>query len=76
MEELEEYGKRHPSTVGVKNSHPYAIREESSAPDTTHAKRKPRGQHGHRGHYRKIPGITERIKVHADQFTCPECPPS
>ena len=72
-EELEEYRKRHPSTVGVKNNQPYAIREESPMPDVTQAKRKPGGQPGHTGHHRKIPGITERIRVHADQFTCPEC---
>ncbi len=38
-----------------------------------HSGKKPGAQSGHRGHYRKIPRITERIKIKADQFTCPEC---
>ena len=71
-EELDEYRKRHPSTVGIKNGKPYAIRE-SSAVDNTQEKRKQGAQKGHMGHSRPIPYITERIRVRATDFACPEC---
>ena len=73
--ELEEYKKRHPSSIGIKNGKAYDIRPEmdhqESSPDS--ARKKPGAQPGHRGHARKLPSITDRIEIHADRFQCPEC---
>ena len=72
-EEFDEYRKRHPSTVGLKNSKPYAIREESAPPDGGTSRRKRGAQEGHKGHFREIPKITEHVRVKASAFTCPGC---
>lgn len=82
-EEFNEYKKRHPSTVGVKNSKTYAIKEEKAEepqagfqsvqiPESKPV-RKQGAQQGHRGHYRSIPAITKRIIVKASEITCPKC---
>ena len=71
--DFDEYKKRHPSTVGVKNSKPYAITKESVPPDDSIPKKKPGAQKGHKGHFRKIPQITEHVSVSASDFTCPSC---
>ncbi|EQD61669.1 transposase-like protein, partial [mine drainage metagenome] len=74
-EELEEYRKRHPATVGVKNGKTYDVRPENAATGTAEGtkKRKQGAQPGHKGHFRKTPKITDRIAIHAKQFQCPEC---
>ena len=51
-EEFDEYRKRHPSTVGVKYSKPYAIREGSAPPDGGTSRRKRGAREGHKGHFR------------------------
>jgi len=73
--ELEEYRKRHPATVGVKNGKSYEIREQSVTVSESPGgeKRKPGAQMGHKGHFRRTPKITERVHVKQDAFTCPEC---
>ena len=70
-EQIDEYGKRHPSTVGIKNGKVYEIREEYLQRGAS--TRNPGAQPGHRGHFRKIPQITERITLRAGEFTCPIC---
>ena len=62
-EQLDEYRKRHPSTVGVKNGKPYVIMNQEVS--KSKSERKPGAQKYHRGHFRPIPHITERIKVRA-----------
>ncbi|MEM0133646.1 MAG: hypothetical protein QXU18_00245 [Thermoplasmatales archaeon] len=58
QEELEEYRKRHPGTVGVKNGKSYVIME-SLATGSIQENRKPRAQKGHAGRSGSIPRITE-----------------
>ena len=70
---LEEYRKRHPANVGVKNGKPYVISAGENEPhedvDASTAnreeKRKPGAQEKHKGHYRIRRKITERINVHS-----------
>ena len=54
--ELNEYRKRHPSNVGVKNGKTYDIAVSGDVqPEDTHGmpeKRKPGAQQGHKGHFR------------------------
>jgi transposase len=72
IRKFDEYRKRHPATVGVKNGRAYEILEESKG-SHENGKRKPGAQPGHEGHSRKLPSITDRIEIHAEQFQCPEC---
>ena len=69
--EIEEYKKRHPSTVGVKNGKAYFIMEEH--PQKERSTRNPGAQPGHKGYFRRTPGITERVTLKAGEFTCPIC---
>lgn len=81
--ELDEYRKRHPATVGVKNGKTYDIKAEkeelspaSTSDDTSRAvteKKKPGAQPGHGGHFRKRSPITARNVVRASDHLCPEC---
>jgi hypothetical protein len=82
--ELEEYRKRHPANVGIKNGKPYVIRadenkshEDAGSIDANTAnneeKRKPGAQKGHKGYYRIRKKITERINVHSTDTICPSC---
>jgi hypothetical protein len=70
--EIEEYKKRHPSTVGVKNGKAYEIKPENQNNSESNS-RKQGAQIGHKGHFRKMPHINERIKVKASYFSCPIC---
>ncbi len=70
--ENEEYKKRNPSTVGVKNGKAYEIKTEAHDGSDT-SSRKPGAQIGTRGHFRRMPHITERIKLKASEFSCPVC---
>ena len=73
-EELDEYRKRHPANVGVKNGKTYDIRQENASTETeSTGKRKPGAQPGHIGHFRKTPAATERIFLKAKRFRCPVC---
>lgn len=72
--EFDEYRKRHPSSVGIKNGKPYAIAPESASNnETTPPRRKPGAQIGHKGHFRARAKITERVRISAGDYTCPEC---
>ncbi|MHB1440953.1 MAG: IS66 family transposase [Cuniculiplasma sp.] len=78
--ELEEYRKRHPANVGIKDGKPYVIPEENKPHEDVDAnatnkegKRKPGAQKGHKGHYRIRKKITERINVHSTDTICPSC---
>ena len=71
--EFDEYKKRHPSTVGVKNSQPYSIRKETTQSDGIAPERMPGAQKGHKGHFKKMPVITDHVRVKASDFTCPHC---
>ena len=51
-EEIEEYKKRHPSVVGVKNRKAYFIMDEY--PQKEKSIKNPRAQPGHRGHFRRM----------------------
>lgn len=70
-EELDEYRKRYPSSIGIKNGKPYAMMEQK--PSESKSVRKPGAQKGHEGHSRSVPRITERVMVKASIFTCPKC---
>ena len=69
--EIEEYKKRHPSTVGVKNGKAYFIMEEH--PQKERSTKNPGAQPGHKGYFRRTPGITEGVTLKAGEFTCPIC---
>ena len=77
-QELEEYKKRHPSNVGVKNGKTYDIsvawdvQSESLIPEPTD-KRKQGAQPGHIGHFRIRKRPTEKSTIHLDLNECPEC---
>ena len=71
-EQIDEYRKRHPSTVGVKNGKAYEIKPENQNNSESNS-RKQGAQIGHKGHFRKMPHINERIKVKASDFSCPIC---
>ena len=77
-DQLEEYKKRHPSNVGVKNGKTYGIavpwdtQSESMIPEPAES-RKPGAQPGHTGHFRIRKRPTERLTVHLDLHECPEC---
>lgn len=80
-DELNEYRKRHPATVGVKNGKTYEIAEPGKPlpEEADHLigeqgeKRNPGAQPGHEGHYRLRSRITKRVKIHLDLHECPEC---
>ncbi|MCW6159298.1 MAG: IS66 family transposase [Thermoplasmatales archaeon] len=69
--EIEEYKKRHPSTVGVKNGKAYFIMDEH--PQKEKSNRNPGAQPGHKGHFRRMPHITEHVTLKASEFSCPIC---
>jgi Skp family chaperone for outer membrane proteins len=72
-EELEEYRKRHLSNIGEKNGKSYEIIHESGISEDANAeKRKPGAQPGHKGHFRRVPKMMERITVVASDHICPE----
>ena len=76
--ELDEYKKRHPSNVGVKNGKTYDlavsrdVQPESMIPEPTE-NRKPGAQPGHTGHFRIRKRPTEKSTIHLDLHECPEC---
>ena len=75
MEELNEYRKRHPANVGVKNGKTYEIAEVNAIHqewDTQQGseRRKPGAQIGHKGFSRITPKTTRRVKVHLDLNEC------
>ena len=61
--ELEEYRKRHPSIIGIKNGKPYVIPMAENIPESHEVpiktnvikKRNPGAQPGHRGYFVKNP---------------------
>jgi transcription elongation factor Elf1 len=69
--EIEEYKKRHPSVVGVKNGKAYFIMEEHSQKEKS--TKNPGAQLGHKGHFRRTPKVTERDTLKASEFNCPIC---
>ena len=71
--EIEEYKKRHPSTVGIKNGKSYEIKQKVQDCGESDSSRKQGAQMGHKGHYRRMPHITERTTLKASEFSCPIC---
>ncbi len=76
--ELNEYRKRHPSTVGIKNGKTYDIAVSGDAhPENIipemQEKRKPGAQPGHKGHFRIRSRPDRKIRIHLDLHECPEC---
>jgi hypothetical protein len=71
--EIEEYKKRNPSTVGVKNWKSYEVKQNVQGSGESDDSRKQGAQMGHKGHYRRMPHITERITLKASGFSCPIC---
>ncbi len=67
--EIEEYKKRHPTTVGIKNGKAYFIMDEH--PKKEKSNRNLGAQIGHKGHYRRMPHITERVTLKASEFSWP-----
>ena len=76
-DQLEEYKKRHPSSLGVKNGKTYDIAVSGDAqPEDIleiQEKRKPGAQPGHPGSYRIRKRPTEKLTIHLDLNECPEC---
>ena len=78
-EEFEEYKKRHPATVGVKNGKTYDIAKLKDAPSDNKIiqelpeKRKPGAQPRHKGHFRIRSRPTEKVRVSLDLHECPDC---
>jgi transposase len=76
-DELNEYKKRHPSSIGVKNGKTYDIAlpyyGKTDRIDENTEKIKPGAQPGHTGHFRIRKKPTERIRIHLDLKECPEC---
>ena len=76
--ELNEYKKRHPSNIGVKNGKTYDIavsgdaQPENIIPEMQE-KRKQGAQPGHTGHFRIRKRPTEKSTIHLDLHECPEC---
>jgi transposase len=76
--ELNEYKKRHPSNIGVKNGKTYDIavsgdvQPESMIPEPMD-RRKQGAQPGHTGHFRIRKRPTEKSTIHLDLHECPEC---
>ena len=76
--ELNEYRKRHPSTVGIKNGKTYDIAVSGDAhPENIipemQEKREPGAQPGHKGHFRIRSRPDRKIRIHLDLHECPEC---
>ena len=71
--EIEEYKKRHPSTVGIKNGKSYEIKQSVQGSGEIDSSRKQGAQMGHKGHYKRMPHITERTTLKASGFSCPVC---
>ena len=82
--ENEEYRKRHPSNIGIKNGKPYVIPMAENIPESDEShevqgttdvikKRNPGAQPGHRGYFRIRKDPTRRIRIHLDINECPEC---
>ena len=71
--EIEDYKKRHPSAVGIKNGKSYEIKQNVQCSGESDSSRRPGAQMGHKGHYRRMPHITERITLKASGFSCPIC---
>ena len=69
--EMEEYKRRHPTTVGIKNGEAYLIIDEH--PTKENSTRNPGARPGHRGHFRRMPHITERITLKASAFPLMSC---
>ena len=64
--EIDEYLKRHPSVVGVKNGKTYFIMEEH--PQKEKSTGNPGVHPGHEGHFRRTPKITERVTLKAGEL--------
>jgi hypothetical protein len=69
--EINEYKKRHPSTVRMQKGKACLITEEH--PRKNGSTKYPGVQPRHRGYFREVPRITERITFRAGEFTCPIC---
>lgn len=66
--EFEEYKKRHPPNVGVKNGKPYAFKSSNQSATS----KKPGAKQGHTPYFRPMPDhIDEVIKIHV--VRCPKC---
>jgi len=79
FEKFKEYVHRHPKRVGVKSGKAYEIKpatpQDSSGtnPDESlEKKRKPGGQPGHKGHFRKTPEKITKTEI-VDVNICPHC---
>ena len=78
-EKFEEYKKRHPATVGVKNGKTYDIAKLKDSPSDNKIiqelpeKKKPGAQPKHKGHFRIRSRPTEKVRVSLDLHECPEC---
>ena len=77
-QELNEYKKRHPSNIGVKNGKTYdiAVSWDAQPENIIHEmqeKRKPGAQPGHKGLFRIRSRPDRKIRIHLDLHECPEC---
>ena len=76
--ELNEYKKRHPTNIGVKNGKTYDIAVSGDAhPENIipemQEKREPGAQPGHKGLFRVRSRPDRKIRIHLDLHECPEC---
>ena len=76
--ELDEYKKRHPAGIGIKNGKPYDLAIQKTAESHNmnlhdQEKKRPGAQPGHRGHFRMRSKPNRKIRIHLDIHECPEC---
>ena len=77
-QELNEYKKRHPSNIGMKNGKTYdiAVSGDAQPENIIHEmqeKRKPGAQPGHKGLFRIRSNPDRNIRIYLDLHECPEC---
>ena len=77
-DQIKEYKKRHPASIGIKNGKTYdlTIQKTTESEDKNlhdHEKKRPGAQPGHTGHFRIKSKPNRRIRINLDINECPEC---
>lgn len=66
--DFEEYKKRHPPNVGMKNGKPYAFKSSNQS----QTPKKPGAKQGHKPYFRPMPNHIDYVRQ-VPVFVCPEC---
>ena len=77
-DQIKEYKKRHPASIGIKNGKTYdlTIQKATESEDKNlhdHEKKRPGAQPGHTGHFRIKSKPNRRIRINLDINEYPEC---